>query len=59
MTATDWREDPDWQLVEYDRAYFSQPPTRPTSRAELAQPDTWASQYDGRNVVATWTRVVR
>jgi hypothetical protein len=57
----DWRADPAWELVGYDPAFFAgrEPPARPTEGAELAQPATWASLYDGRKIVATWSRLPR
>ena len=59
MTAADWRSDPAWQLVEYDRAFYEgrEPPAKPTAEAELASPDLWASLYEGNRIVATWVRL--
>jgi hypothetical protein len=54
---TGWRADPHWRLVYYDPTYFTDPPPDvPIAKAELAQPDRWASLYDGSRVVATWSR---
>lgn len=62
MTAEpDWRDDPAWKLAAVDRDYWKAkgetPPEKPPAEAELAQPDSWASLYHGRSLVATWSRV--
>lgn len=59
--AADWRDDPAWRLESWDRDYWGErpPPERPTKAAELAQPDSWASLYAGRRIVATWSRGLR
>lgn len=52
-----WRSDPAWRLVQFDPGFFDgDPPAKPPEAAELAQPDAWASLYDGRRLVAVWTR---
>lgn len=58
-----WREDPTWELLDFDADYWSRlgtkPPQRPPAEAELAQPDCWASLYYGSRppmIVATWWR---
>jgi hypothetical protein len=55
-----WQTDPGWRLVAYDPEYWrakkKRPPEKPTAKAELAQPEIWASLYDGSRPVATWQR---
>lgn len=54
----DWRTDPNWRLVYVDLTAFPDgPPEKPTKQAELAVPDTWASEYRDRAIVATWDRI--
>lgn len=57
---TDWRDDPAWKLADADLDYWrsigEKPPEKPPAGAELAQPDSWATLYDGRRPVATWVR---
>lgn len=58
---SDWRDDAGWVLADSDdewwKAKGETPPAKPPAGAELAQPPEWASLYDGRRLVATWTRL--
>jgi len=56
--AADWREDPGWKLTWYRADLYSEStaPDKPTAEAELSQPDTWATLYDGACPAAIWWR---
>jgi hypothetical protein len=54
----EWRNDPKWALVQWDKKHFdgTAPPDKPPKEAELSSNILWCDLYVDHRIVATWGR---